>query len=578
MLNGNRVLASSPSWVVVALTFIIAALIPAGYLGINYSALASATDTETEILADAVSQVIIRSPELWRFQEDRLGDLLRRNRRGVENISARILDRDGAEVVSVGQPLGFFAIRRSADVFASGVRVGLVEERRPLLGLFLETAGAALLGALLGAVVFALLQRAESRRRQAEDALREKEYLLHEAQRIAHVGSWRYDFTESTLWSDELYRICGVSPDTFTPTVEAFVGLIHAEDRPAMQAWMAVCAAGGAPVEHEFRIIRSDGIVRSISGRGELMVEPGKGSRYVTCTAQDITERKRIAQELCELNASLEQRIVERTRQLEAASRAKSDFLANMSHELRTPLNAIIGFSEMLKEGLLGELDAKQRGFIADIFGAGTHLLSLINDILDLSKVEVGMMSLESEVVAVAALLKASTLIVREKANAHHIRLETQLDPALGSMLADERKLKQIVYNLLANAVKFSPDGGMVTLRAWRCARGGVLMQGEMPARLLPLPPGEDGEFLAIAVEDTGEGIAEALLPKLFEPFMQLDSSSTRRHAGTGLGLSLVRRLVELHGGTVGVASRPGVGSRFCVWLPYRAAPALAGN
>jgi CheY-like chemotaxis protein len=264
---------------------------------------------------------------------------------------------------------------------------------------------------------------------------------------------------------------------------------------------------------------------------------------------------------------------------LEEANHAKSDFLANMSHELRTPLNSIIGFSEMLKDGVLGELDAKQRGFVADIFDAGSHLLSLINDILDLSKVEAGMLQLEADAVDVASLLKASTLVVREKALAHRIRLDTRLDPALGTMLADERKLKQIVYNLLSNAVKFTPEGGAVTLFARRCARAEVALDETQPGRLIALPAGETEEFLAITVEDSGVGIAEEHLPKLFEPFTQVDSSVARHHAGTGLGLSLVRRLAELHGGTVGVESRLGAGSRFSVWLPYRAvAPAPAAQ
>jgi DNA-binding response OmpR family regulator len=265
--------------------------------------------------------------------------------------------------------------------------------------------------------------------------------------------------------------------------------------------------------------------------------------------------------------------------ELRRANAMKSDFLANMSHELRTPLNSIIGFSELLKDGMLGELEAKQRGFVTDIFDAGTHLLSLINDILDLSKVEAGMLQLEPESVDVAALLQASLLVVREKASAHRIRLDTRLDAALGSMLADERKLKQIVYNLLANAVKFTPDGGTVTLRARRCARAEVTLDRGSPGRLIALAPGADQEFLAIAIEDSGVGIAEQDLAKLFEPFTQVDSSLARRQAGTGLGLSLVRRLAELHGGTVGVQSRLAAGSRFCVWLPWRSgAPVASGN
>ena len=287
------------------------------------------------------------------------------------------------------------------------------------------------------------------------------------------------------------------------------------------------------------------------------------GERLYTGVVRDITVRRRAEAEIEQKNMALEQ-----------ASRAKSDFLANMSHELRTPLNSIIGCSEMLRDGVLGPLAEQHSGFVADIFDAGSHLLALINDILDLSKVEAGMLQLEVDVIDIAALLKASTLIVREKAMAHQIRLENRLDAALGAMLGDERKVKQMVYNLLANAVKFTPEGGTVRLYARRCHRADVGLDASRPGRMLPLAPGEDATFLEITVEDSGVGIAKDDLAKLFVPFTQVDTSSARHHAGTGLGLSLVRRLAELHGGTVGVTSRVGTGSRFSVWLPYRSAPA----
>jgi len=346
-----------------------------------------------------------------------------------------------------------------------------------------------------------------------------------------------------------------------------FLDFVHPDDHAATLREVERQVSAGENVLHfENRYLHKDGSWRVLSWKS---VPHAAGLMFAT--ARDITEQKRIEETLRAQSEEIARKNVE----LEEANRAKSDFLANMSHELRTPLNSIIGFSEMLRDGILGKLDTKQRGFVTDIFDAGTHLLSLINDILDLSKVEAGMLQLEPGAVDVPALLKASTLVVREKALAHRIRLDTQLDPALGTMHADERKLKQIVYNLLSNAVKFTPEGGVVTLRARRCARAEVALDQALPGRLIALPPGEDGEFLAIVVEDTGVGIVEEHLAKLFQPFMQVDRSIARRQGGTGLGLSLVRRLAELHGGTVGVASRPEAGSRFCVWLPYReAAPA----
>jgi PAS domain S-box-containing protein len=279
----------------------------------------------------------------------------------------------------------------------------------------------------------------------------------------------------------------------------------------------------------------------------------------VFASARDITEHKRFEQ-------TLQQKNIE----LEAASRMKSEFLANMSHELRTPLNAIIGFSEVLRDGLLGEMTVKQRGFIGDIFGSGTHLLSLINDILDLSKVEAGKMLLEIESVSVSSLLANSLSIVREKAASRQIRLHLNADE-MGSIHADARKVKQIVYNLLSNAVKFANNGGEVTLRAAvvpRAAVGQVL--DRRTTRVLPLPESGFADFLEVCVTDNGIGISPEGIQQLFKPFSQIDSGLARRFEGTGLGLAMVKLLAELHGGTVAVASTEGEGSCFTVWLPLR--------
>jgi CheY-like chemotaxis protein len=252
----------------------------------------------------------------------------------------------------------------------------------------------------------------------------------------------------------------------------------------------------------------------------------------------------------------------------------KSEFLANMSHELRTPLNAIIGFSEVLRDGLMGEMSEQQRGFIGDIFSSGKHLLSLINDILDLSKVEAGKMTLDLEPTQVAPLFTNSLSIIREKAAGRRIRLTMDAPEDLGAIEVDARKVKQIVYNLLSNAVKFTVEGGHVTLSARRVARDAVCRPSDSwSGRTFPLAPdNEFTQFLEIRVTDSGIGISPEGLESLFKPFSQIDSGLARRFEGTGLGLAMVKLLAELHGGAVSVESAVGEGSSFTVWLPLRQA------
>jgi PAS domain S-box-containing protein len=261
---------------------------------------------------------------------------------------------------------------------------------------------------------------------------------------------------------------------------------------------------------------------------------------------------------------------------LQHASRMKSEFLATMSHELRTPLNAIIGFSEALKDGLIGPVSAQQAEYIGDIFTSGQHLLSLINDILDLSKVEAGMMTLELEAVDLGWLLAGSLSIVRDKAAAHGIDVVLDTGGDLGMLQLDLRKTRQILYNLLSNAVKFSARGGRVTLGARRVARGAVgvprggAARGVWPVRGFPLPASGYEEFLELSVSDGGIGIALGNMGKLFQAFKQIDSSLARKFEGTGLGLAMVKQLAELHSGTTAVASAAGEGAIFSVWLPWR--------
>ncbi len=239
---------------------------------------------------------------------------------------------------------------------------------------------------------------------------------------------------------------------------------------------------------------------------------------------------------------------------VETASRHKSEFLASMSHELRTPLNAIIGFSQVLKERMFGELNAAQAEYVDDILSSGEHLLNLINDILDLAKVEAGRMELQPTRFDLPGLLENAMTMVRERATREGVSLSTATDPSVGLLEGDERKVKQILFNLLSNAVKFTPEGGQVTLAAIA----------------------DDGQ-VEISVRDTGVGISAEDQVRIFEEFYQVGLGTMQE--GTGLGLALTRRLVELHHGRLSVESEPGVGSTFTVRLPLHqggAAPGLS--
>ncbi|HEY8609634.1 MAG TPA: ATP-binding protein [Noviherbaspirillum sp.] len=270
----------------------------------------------------------------------------------------------------------------------------------------------------------------------------------------------------------------------------------------------------------------------------------------------------RLAQHALQLEATNSE-IARQNEALAHASRMKSEFLANMSHELRTPLNAIIGFSDALRSGLLGPVAPEQGQALDDIFDSGKHLLSLISDILDLSKIEAGKMELMPEPTDLEQLLQACVSMSREKASAAglQLRLETE---AVGGLLLDQRKMRQLVFNLLSNAIKFTPAGGTVILRM-RLGNG-VELEGR---RVFGGTPCREARYVAISVADTGIGIREEDQHRLFAPFVQLDSGLARRYEGTGLGLSLVRQMVELHGGVVTLESAPDAGAEFMIWLPF---------
>jgi PAS domain S-box-containing protein len=293
----------------------------------------------------------------------------------------------------------------------------------------------------------------------------------------------------------------------------------------------------------------------TLAGQAALAID---NAQLFSASRRELAERKRTQEELLKLNAELEERVASRTAtlsrvnaELEHALRVKDEFLANMSHELRTPLNAIIGLTESLEEQTVGPLNEKQGQYIGTIHESGQHLLELINDILDLARIESGNGSLNRDYVDVRTVCQASLRMIKQMAQKRNQQVAFEVDERLERIFADERRLKQMLVNLLSNAVKFTPENGRIMLEA----------RGKW-----------EENTATFTVSDTGIGITQEDLPRLFTPFVQLDSDLSRRTTGTGLGLALVAQMARMHGGSVGVESQPGRGSHFHFILPLESA------
>jgi PAS domain S-box-containing protein len=297
----------------------------------------------------------------------------------------------------------------------------------------------------------------------------------------------------------------------------------------------------------EMTALRADGTEFPVEMA--ISAVPSGGPAVVTSVARDITERKRM--EDLRLRTHL---MEEQQHRMLETDRLKSEFLANMSHELRTPLNSIIGFADLMHKGKVGPVSVDHQEYLGDILTSGKHLLGLINDVLDLAKVESGKMDFRPELVDLTTVVNEVRDVLRGLAASQGLRLETEVDPAVTAVVIDPARLKQILYNYLSNAIKFTPEGGRALLRI--------------------TPEGPD--MFRIDVEDTGVGIAAEDLGKLFVEFQQLDAGSAKQRQGTGLGLALIKRLVEAQGGQVAVRSTPGKGSIFSAILPRRAMMATA--
>jgi PAS domain S-box-containing protein len=381
-------------------------------------------------------------------------------------------------------------------------------------------------------------------RKQAEQAVREREARLQTfldsasdlVLRLAPTGRILYANRAATL------RLASPGTDLVGQPLPAFVGPDHVA---ACRSALDQAADTGRPVPVEWTLRLAGGTILHVEG--SLIPQVGEGRVLgVDGLFHDVTARREAEAALRRTNAELRR-----------AAQTKDAFLATMSHELRTPMNAVLGIAEALGEEAYGPLTEKQQGALRHIEESGRHLLSLINDILDLSKIEAGKLTLEPDTVEVGGLCQASLRLIREAALKKQLEVGLALDPAVPLLVADMRRLKQILVNLLTNAVKFTPPGGRV----------GLEVTGD-----------PDRQAVRFTVWDTGIGISEAEAATLFQPFVQLDSSLARQQQGTGLGLSLVSRLARLHGGGVDLVSTPGRGSRFTVRLPWLVptAPAAA--
>jgi len=336
----------------------------------------------------------------------------------------------------------------------------------------------------------------------------------------------------------------------FSPTIgdlqQQIATLLAGEQLPIYECLLQQHTGGQLPLELNTTLVRT----------------AANKPLYIQSVARDITKRRQIEEALRAERIQLAQRVAERTQELSAvnakllrSARMKDEFLATVSHELRTPLSVILTITEAMEDQVYGELGAAQAKALQRMRKSGRHLLALINDILDVSKIESGKLDLEIGPLSLQTICEDSLQMVQEAATAKQLKLTATIDPTISLFYADGRRLMQMLVNLLNNAIKFTPHGGRI----------GLTVHGE-----------RNHDVLYFTVWDTGIGIAEHDMPRLFQPFVQLDSRLAREYQGAGLGLALVYRLAELHGGSVAVTSEVNQGSRFTISLPWRATTHLS--
>jgi PAS domain S-box-containing protein len=371
---------------------------------------------------------------------------------------------------------------------------------------------------------------------KAEQASQHVRDQLEQAQRIANIGSWEWDFhTNKLSWSDHCFRLVGLEPGSQAPTLDVFMSYVHPEDRAALGQTFRIAIEDGPSCDCDHRVVWPNGEVRVLHQLGEVKRDANGRAVRMIGTTQDVTD----------INAARVE-LMESKLKAEMANQAKSRFVASMSHELRTPLNAIIGFSELLQSDSAVLTDERRKEYARDINNSGAHLLSVINDILDISRIEAGKVSLDEEETSIADLIESAHRMVRPRAEDTGVAIACSVDPAVKNVLADRRLLLQTLLNLASNAVKFTERGGRVDIVAQLANDGGV----------------------DIVVRDTGIGMRAEDIARVGEPFLQVDGRLSRKFEGTGLGLVIAKRLIEMHDGALCIESVPGTGTTMTIRLP----------
>lgn len=388
--------------------------------------------------------------------------------------------------------------------------------------------------------------------RSLQKALHFTAARLNEAQRLAKLGSWELDLlTAELVWSDEVFRLFEIDKSQFAGSYQTFLDLIHPDDRDRVDLAYAQSLQTRTGYEITHRLLMPDGRIKWVHERCVSEFDALGNPLRSMGTVQDITERHLAQETLRQLNENLEQRVAQRTAELESAknaaeqaNNAKSDFLSRMSHELRTPLNGILGFAQLLAYNTTPALDLEQADYVQEIMHAGGHLLALINEVLDLSRIESGRLELEPMPLAIAQAVRECVPLVKTLAAERNVTISVE---STGDYVvrADRLRLRQIFLNLLSNAVKYNREGGSVAMSC------GSIRDG----------------WVRVSVQDSGRGIAAESLSRLFQPFERLQSAYDGIE-GAGIGLAISRKLTEAMGGNIGVESVAGAGSTFWVEFP----------